>query len=302
MAQKPPITVIGSANIDIHGSPSDVYVPEDSNPGTVRLSIGGVGCNIARNLSALGWNVRFITALGDDILSARVKQELENYQLDYSRALFLPGGKTSCYLYVTDERGSTVSAVSDMEITKALTPQALSQRLDLLNEGCPVVFDANLSEEAIGFLVENVHVPLAADGVSAAKAPRLAHALPHLDILKCNRMEAGELTGTQDIHDAAQTLVAAGVRQVFITLGERGVCCADRTDVRIVAGTRAAHVLNTTGAGDSFLAGAVHTHYHGANIEQSARFAVAAAALTCQSSEAVHPALNEETILQLIQR
>lgn len=48
------IAVIGSVNMDIGGYPERPPLAGDSNPGKVRLSLGGVGCNIARNLARLG--------------------------------------------------------------------------------------------------------------------------------------------------------------------------------------------------------------------------------------------------------
>ena len=42
-------------------------VPHDSNPGQVRMSLGGVGRNIAHNLCLLGTEVKLLTAFGDDV-------------------------------------------------------------------------------------------------------------------------------------------------------------------------------------------------------------------------------------------
>ena len=58
------IAVIGSVNMDIGGYSDRPLTAGDSNPGRVRMSLGGVGCNIARNLALLGVKVRFLTALG----------------------------------------------------------------------------------------------------------------------------------------------------------------------------------------------------------------------------------------------
>ena len=45
------VCVIGAVNVDISGTPQSTYVPGDSNPGHVRVTLGGVGRNIAENLS-----------------------------------------------------------------------------------------------------------------------------------------------------------------------------------------------------------------------------------------------------------
>ena len=46
--------VVGCANIDICGKSFRPVIERDSNPGLVSISYGGVGKNIAHNLSLLG--------------------------------------------------------------------------------------------------------------------------------------------------------------------------------------------------------------------------------------------------------
>src|SRR5699024_2364110 len=46
----PYAVVVGGVNLDIGGRSLDELVPEDSNPGQVRTSLGGVGRNIAHNM------------------------------------------------------------------------------------------------------------------------------------------------------------------------------------------------------------------------------------------------------------
>ena len=53
--------VVGGVNMDIGGRSFAPLVAKDSNPGKVRMSLGGVGRNIAHNLSLLGVDVRFFT-------------------------------------------------------------------------------------------------------------------------------------------------------------------------------------------------------------------------------------------------
>jgi pseudouridine kinase len=48
------IGIIGGINIDIEGAPFKKLKYQDSNPGKIRLSYGGVGRNIAENLARLG--------------------------------------------------------------------------------------------------------------------------------------------------------------------------------------------------------------------------------------------------------
>ena len=59
--------VLGGVNVDIGGQSAAPLVAHDSNPGSVTVSLGGVGRNIAHNMSLLGVDVRFLTAFGDDL-------------------------------------------------------------------------------------------------------------------------------------------------------------------------------------------------------------------------------------------
>ena len=98
------IAVIGSANMDIGGYPAAPLKAGDSNPGRVRLCLGGVGCNIARNLALLGVKVRFATALGGDLYARGIAETLEGMGIDLSLSLRLEQEHTSTYLFIATKR------------------------------------------------------------------------------------------------------------------------------------------------------------------------------------------------------
>ena len=54
VTRSPYVTVVGGMNMDIGGRPYKTLVGKDSNPGAVRMSPGGVGRNIAHNMSLIG--------------------------------------------------------------------------------------------------------------------------------------------------------------------------------------------------------------------------------------------------------
>lgn len=65
------ICVIGGANVDITATSGRAFQFGDSNPGTVQVSWGGVGRNIAHNL-ALPCIVKSVTGGGDALLAGIV--------------------------------------------------------------------------------------------------------------------------------------------------------------------------------------------------------------------------------------
>ena len=71
------ITIVGGINIDIEGSPFKPLVPEDSNPGKIRMSFGGVGRNIAENVVRSGGSTAMISVVGEDHMGQSAVQHLK---------------------------------------------------------------------------------------------------------------------------------------------------------------------------------------------------------------------------------
>ena len=182
--------VVGGANIDIGGFPLGRIAIQDSNPGRVRLSAGGVGRNIACNLARLGVDTQLVAPLGADAFAGFVLADCERAGVNTDLCFTFPGEASSSYLFIADAAGDMHLAINDMGICERMTPEALSGRLDALNAMDAVVLDANLPAETIAFLGKNLRVPLLADAVSTAKAPRLLGALDRLWALKPNAIEA----------------------------------------------------------------------------------------------------------------
>ena len=109
----PYVVVVGGVNLDIGGRPHGELVAADSNPGQVRMSLGGVGRNIAHNMALMGLDVRMLTAFGDDMNAQRIAASCGELGIDISQCLTVPGGATSTYLFITDGHGDMALAVSE---------------------------------------------------------------------------------------------------------------------------------------------------------------------------------------------
>ena len=288
--------VVGGVNVDIGGRSFAPLVAQDSNPGMVRLSLGGVGRNIAHNLALLGTDVHLLTAYGDDLYGERVAASCSELGIDLSHALRIAGGATSTYLYLTDHRGEMALAVSDMEICKKITPSYLSSQLPLLQNAQVVVADANLSAESLEFLAENCAAPLFVDPVSTAKAQKLRPILGKIHTLKPNRLEAELLSGVpirseQDLERAADVLTEMGLHRLFISLGSQGVYAAMGSE-RLRLPNLPGQMVNTTGCGDAFMAALVWAYLEGMDLKSTALAGLAAGAIAMESPETINPALS----------
>ena len=292
--------VVGAVNMDIGGRPNAPLVPADSNPGQVRMSLGGVGRNIAHNLSLLGVDVRFLTAFGDDVYAQKIAASCGELGIDISQALTVPGGATSTYLFISQADGDIALAVSDMEIYDHVTPRWLASRQALLQNAQLVVTDTNIPADSLAWLADNAGVPIFADPVSTAKAEKLRPILGKLHTLKPNRIEAELLSGVaitdgESLGRAAQALLDTGLRRVFISLGGDGVYAADHTGAVRLPCCKA-EMVNATGAGDAFMAALVWAYLEGNDLERTARLAQAAAAIAIEGAETINGELSAEVV------
>ena len=300
----PYAVVVGGVNMDIGGRAYAPLVPRDSNPGQVRMSLGGVGRNIAHNLCLLGTEVKFLTAFGDDLSAQKLAASCGELGMDFSHALQIPGGATSTYLFLSGPEGDMELAVSDMDIYRHVTPAYLTARVSLLHSAQLIILDTNIPEESIRWLAENTRVPLFADPVSTAKAEKLRGVLGRLHTLKPNRIEAELLSGVAITDDAslgraADALLATGLHRVFISLGADGVFAADRTTgSRVRLPVLPAEMVNTTGCGDAFMAAITWAYLRGTDLEGTARAGLAASAIAMEGTETINPAMSEAALRQ----
>ena len=297
--------VVGGVNVDIGGHSFGPLVAADSNPGTVTISLGGVGRNIAHNMALMGVDVRMLTALGDDLNGQRVAASCAELGIDMSHALRIPGAATSTYLYLTDPEGEMALAVSDMEICKQITPAYLAANLSLLQNAQAVVADANIPEESLIYLAENCTAPLFVDPVSTTKAEKLRPILHRIHTLKPNRLEAELLSGVkvtslEDMEKAADKLTEMGVHRMFISMGGDGVFAA-MGDEKIQLPNIPGNMVNTTGCGDAFMAALVWAYMEGCDLENTARTGLAAGSIAMESAQTINPAMSAEALKNRMQ-
>ena len=292
--------VVGGVNVDIGGRSFAPLVEADSNPGRVSVSLGGVGRNIAHNMSLLGLDVRLLTAYGDDFHGERVAASCSELGIDLSHALRVSGGTTSTYLYLTDPAGEMALAVSDMSICGKITPAYLAANLQILQNAQVVVADTNIPAESLRYLAENCTAPLFVDPVSTAKAEKLRPILNRIHTLKPNRLEAELLSGVrisdrEDVVKAADALSAMGVHRMFLSLGADGVYAA-MGQQRLWLPTIPGNMVNTTGCGDAFMAALVWAYLEGSDLETTAKAGLAAGSIAMESPETINPQMSAQML------
>lgn len=299
------VVVVGGMNMDIAGLCGDVYREKDSNIGNIQMTLGGVGQNIAQNLTKLDVPTYFIGVYGDDYFGQILVEECRKQNIRLDHAACIAGAKSSSYLYITDEKGEMVSAINDMKITESLTPAFLQQRIDFINHADICVIDANIPQDSLEWLAAHCTAPLFADPVSIMKVGRLEHILDRLDTFKPNELEAGYLTGIDIVDEwtamkAAQTLIQKGVKHVFLSMGANGMLCADKDEI-VKIDILKTKIASVNGAGDCSMATIIWSrfaHPEGLPLKRIGQLAQAASSLTVEVPQSVCPYLSVDRILE----
>lgn len=290
------VIVIGGANVDIKGRASGPFVSGTSNPGTVTVSAGGVGRNIADNLARLGVDVSLITALGDDANGEFLRQACGMAGIDLSNALTRE--TTGTYLAVLDEAGELVSAVSDMRAIDRLGPAHLEAAAESLGRANMLVADCNIPVACLDWLCRfsmRNQVPLLIEPVSVLKAMKLLQfeRVEPVFAITPNSQQLGVLVGG----DVAR-LHALGFANIVVHRGPEGALASDGTRRAEVRPATAAEIADVTGAGDAAVAGLVCGFLEGLPLALAARLGQCAAALKLGSRQSVASGLSRDRLFR----
>lgn len=255
MALSPPLFwCLGGVLIDHIGRTHAPVQTGQSNPGAARLSPGGVALNIARALAAKGANVALMGAVGRDIGADLITAALAEAGIEDK--LIRTDHPTGAYLAIEGADGDLYAGVSDLTALESLSAHAIVAHLGQAQPDARVVIDANLTSDQL-FKAAARPGWLAAEAVSAPKAPRLAPLLPGLDALFCNLSEAAALGAKAQTAQAAALILAPRTRgTVFVTDGPRPAAVAQGGQAYAQT-PPPVPPASVTGAGDAFTAAAL---------------------------------------------
>ena len=294
------VTVIGGTNIDISAKSYLPLKDYDSNPGKTTTSFGGVGRNIADNLSRLNQDIELITVIGDDFNGEEIKRNCKALGINMSNSLIINNASTSTYISILDDNNDMKLAISAMDLYENLTVDFIKSKKEILDESKLCVIDTNIPEKTIKYIVNNFSIPIFLDCVSTTKALKIKDFIGKFHTIKPNKLEAEILSGIKisdldSLKKCSNFFIQKGVKQVFISLGEDGVFYSN--------GKVSGHmkpfktkVINTTGAGDAFMSGIAYSYLEGLDIIESCKNGVACATLAIESEKTISEYMSLENI------
>lgn len=299
MGSQPSIVVIGGASLDIKGRLRRDFIPGTSNPAAIQMSVGGVGRNIAENLARLGTSVALISAVCEDDFGRAILQQTEAAGVDMSCMLLTGEQRSSSYIAILSHDGSLLAGLDDSSAGRAITPEHIQERTELLENADMVVIDANVARataETILAICEQARVPVAFEPVAFGLADRFRHQVGRFFLVTPNDLEAEALSGLS-IRDvptaiaAAQKLVSLGVGVALISLAASGIVYASADEVGHLPGIPT-EIVDPTGAGDALAATVIYGLTHNIPLAESVQLGQIAAIVTLKSPETVTPDLS----------
>ena len=284
LAQRPLVTVVGSANVDMILACANLpRAGETVLAADQRWGMGGKGANQAMAAARLGAAVSFIGCIGADDFGERVTEALTGEGIDVSGLRQVPDRATGIAVVAVDPLGDNLIIVQS-GANAALAASDVTRAAALIQRAGIVVCQL----ETPLAIVEAVLDAARGHGTQVWLNPAPAQALPaswfpRLDLIVPNRAELETLTGIDVRTSAAMSRAVAelqrrGARTIVVTLGESGALIADGPGIRQHPALRV-DAVDTTGAGDCFIGALAYACGTGRTLDDAVEFAQVAAAL-----------------------
>ncbi|MDQ8703575.1 ribokinase [Streptomyces sp. LHD-70] len=294
------IAVVGSLNLDLIAPVPHHPVPgETVLGGDIVQHPGGKGANQAVAAARLGGDVAFVGRVGDDDAADVLVGAARAQGVDTSHILrteSVPTGRALIAVNPDGENSIIVSPGANSRLTaadceKAAGPLAAA-KVTVLQQEVPDTANHAAARLAGGLVLYN-------------PAPAVEGAVPpsKVDLLVPNRTELAALTGTPEARTIDEIIAAArkltGAGAVVVTLGGDGVLLLEGTSSLHIPAFRVTPT-DTTGAGDSFCGALAVALAEDRTLEQAARWACAAAAISTTRTGAQPSAPSRDEVEEFL--
>jgi sugar/nucleoside kinase (ribokinase family) len=248
------IAVLGDVMADVVAAASGPLARGSDTPASVRFVGGGQGANVAAWLAALGTPVTFVGRVGDDAAGRESVAALAGLGVDV-RVEVDPVRPTGCCVVIVEPDGER-SMLPDPGANDApvVLPDEVLVACRHLHVAGYALLRAGSRPGAIDALARarEAGMTTSLDPSSAALLAPGSFAGVRVDLVRANAAEAYALTGEREAAAAAAALRELA-DEVVITLGADGALWTDGSHVEQVP-AEPASVVDTTGAGDAFVA------------------------------------------------
>lgn len=294
------ILIVGSTNMDMVVLTENFPKPGETLLGKKFQTFpGGKGANQAVGVAKLGAKNYFITKMGNDEFRKKLTDNLTIKGVNINDIIIDNEESTGIAVIMVDTNGQNEIVVvpgSNMR----LTPKEIELKSSLFEAAQILLTQLEIPLETIEKSVELAKKNKMAIILNPAPARKLPDKLLNMiDYLTPNETELETLTGVKIIDDnsirqAAEQLLAKGVKNVIVTLGDKGSYLINNEKAALFR-ARKVKVLDTTAAGDAFNAGLAYAISQQNSLEDSIQFAhfVASISVTRMGAQSSMPTKSE---------
>ena len=266
------ILVIGSVAID-----NTIFTQILPTAGTTTiadsyfLNIGGKGANQACAALFLGANVSFIGAVGKDHNGDLVTDFLDKQGLHYR--IKRSDKPTGVAFIILEEQNAENRIFIVQGANNDLTKEDIDQNLDLFNEGDILLTQFENSVETVEYVLKKAKEKGIIVVLNPAPIKKVHDSIyQYVDYLVPNEHELEALSHNKKVLQGSRDLLNKGVKNVIVTLGEKGSLLVNKKEMIEVAPHKV-HAIDTTAAGDSYLGALVTKLAEDKSIKEAMEFA-----------------------------
>lgn len=252
------VCVIGDVNVDVVSKLTESLKPNSDTQTSNSINLGGSPCNMAMWLSHLGIPVEFLAAIGDDLFGTWINQELNQGGVFLNHLQIHSSQKSGSCIILVDQNGQrTMFPDPGANLLYSLDQKAR----DYIASCSVVVMSAysflrpqtrQLALEVVE-IVNNCNARLVIDAASSAPIQTagikiVQEYLTNADLILANSDEFELLSDEKWLANVSDLVVKQGSKgSYWLRFGQKvGFAPAKNVEV-----------IDTTGAGDSYLAGLV---------------------------------------------
>jgi len=302
----PSLIVVGSLNMDLVVRVEHLPAPGETILGRDFHTIpGGKGANQAVAAARLGGDVYMVGRVGQDSYGGTLRTNLSAEGIDVEFVQVDSTSASGAAMITLDAAGSNTIVVAP-GANMALTPGDVIQAFEGIASMDVLVLQLESPLECV-----QAAARLGRErGLKVVLNPAPARALPDelyrkVDVLVPNETETSLLTGLpvntlEQAERAANRLLELGVGNVVLTLGGRGafVVMPGRSSIHIPP--HAVQVIDTTAAGDAFVAGLAVGLAQGLNLVDASIFGNAAGAVAVTRLGAQPSMPTREDVMRML--
>ena len=293
------IVVFGSAFVDIKGHPITPYIPGGRNVGRVLQVHGGVARNVAEDIANVELRPTFVSVVDSDGLGDAVIAKLARHKVNTEYICREPDG-LGTWLAIFDNSGDVIASVSKRPDLSSIGKVVSEHGDEIIGNADSVVVEIDMEPEILRpiFDLAEKHGKEVYGVVS-----NMSIAIERRDLLMrtgcfvCNLQEAG-LLFSEDFEGTSpdemcllllERVERARIPRMIVTLGGEGAVYASMEGDAGICPAVNVEVVDTTGAGDAFFAGAAIGLTYGRSMADACAIGTRLAASVIATKENVCP-------------